>query len=207
MPTDIERVLVWVDRPLAIAAAAKMAGVLRTKGSAAGGKAGLNWLVSTEVSTLESDAITSDIRELLPEELMYHFYSLISMRPNSVDAALPYLTANSKNGALPGAVVSVPGRLSFPGLPEKLPEYSPYSHVDVAIPTAVFHGETTIVAKLSTAEYSVPVFLGESARHHVLFCNNQPVEVTGILRWVPPYSPGGARSCNLAIRCFALWLR
>ena len=61
--------LVWVDQPLAVSVAAKLAGVLQTEAKNHEVKAGINWLVTTQVGTATSDSITSDIRELLPENL------------------------------------------------------------------------------------------------------------------------------------------
>ena len=70
-----------------------------------------------------------------------------------------------------------------------------------------FHGETCFTGILEERGFRIPVYFLESAKNQVCFSVNQPVEVTGIVRWSPPYSPGGAHSLSLAVRVAALWLR
>lgn len=198
--------IVYVDRPLAIAIAAKLIGVLQTQTQGTTKSASLNWLITTNLGSQSSTARGSDVRELMPEDLVYHFYDAISEKHDKIEQIIGRLSTGTENGFIPGTVISIKGKLVFPDL--TLPAaISPFTSPDIDLPTLIFHGEPCIVGQLKSDDYVIPVYFTESAKYQIVFCNNQPVEVTGVLRWVPPYSPNGGRAINLAIRCAALWLR
>jgi hypothetical protein len=199
--------LVYVDRPLAIAIAAKLVGVLQTQTEGSSKTASFNWLVSAGVGAQNTSAKASDVRELLPEDLVHFLYPHISERHSSIEPIIGKFSAGTGDAFVPGTVVSVQGRLSFPDLDGLSEAYSPYKHTDVKIPEVMFHGETCIVGKLESGAFMIPVFFSETSKYQVAFCNNEPVEITGVLRWTPPYSPKGGRALNMAIRCAALWLQ
>jgi hypothetical protein len=199
--------LVYVDRPLAIAIAAKLVGVLQTQTEGSTKTASFNWLVSAGVGAQNMSAKASDVRELLPEDLVHFLYPHITERHSSIESIIGKLSAGAGDAFPPGTVISVQGKLSFPDLGGLSQGYSPYKHADVEIPQVMFHGESCIVGKLESGAFVVPAFFTESSKYQVVFCNDEPVEVTGVLRWTPPYSPKGSRALNLAIRCAALWLQ
>jgi hypothetical protein len=198
--------LVYVDRPLAIAIAAKLVGVLQTQTEGSSKTASFNWLVSAGVGSQDTSATASDVRELLPEDLLYFLYPHIQHRLTSIEPVIGKFSAGTADSFSPGTIVSIHGNLTFPelDLPEK---YSPFKHSDINLPSVMFHGEPCIVGRLESGSFIIPVFFSESSKYQVVFCNDEPVEVTGVLRWTPPYSPKGGRALNLAIRCAALWLQ
>jgi hypothetical protein len=204
----MDNIIVFVDRQLAIAIAAKLVGVVRTQSDTNGIDSGINWLISATYKSEGTVAHESDIRELLPEDLIYLFYPRIQERYDSLEEIIGRLSTGADNSYLPGMVVSIKGRLKFPGIDgATIKASSPFSDVEINLPVKTFHGERCVVAKFVSGDYVIPVYFSETSKDQVVFCNNHPVEVTGILRWVPPYSPGGGRSLNLALRCVVLWLR
>jgi hypothetical protein len=199
--------VVYVDRTLAVAIAAKLVGVLQTQTEGANRSASFNWLVSAAVGSQNTSARASDVRELLPEDLIYFLYPHIKERHASVEPVIGRLSSGAGDAFTPGTPISICGELSFPSL-ENLPTaYKPYEGVEIDLPQVTFHGEKCVVAQLKSGAFVVPVFFEEAAKYQVAFCHEQPVEVTGILRWTPPYSPRGGRALNMAIRSAALWLR
>ena len=210
MPTEAiatNNTLVYVDRPLANAIAAKLIGVLHS--NSVGGKrsVSVNWLVGGEVGAESSQGTSFDIRELLPEDLVYQFFPLVKERHTTLESALPKLTAGTGSGLLPGSPISIQGKLRVPEFTDELLALSSTPPGEIGLPSRPFHGEPCVGAFLVSSDYSIPIYFAESAKYQIPYCHDQPVEVTGVLRWVPPYSPGGAKSLNLAVRCAALWLR
>jgi len=203
----IKNTLVWVDRQLAASVAAKMAGVLQTKGSNFKTRGAVNWLIAAELSSERSSSITADIRELLPEDLIYHFYEYIPDRGIQVSQIASRLSTSSKDGYKPGTVVSIEGNLLFPKVKFGRQKITPFDQPDIEVPEVHFHGDLSIGAELTSDKYTLPVFFPAASKYQILYCNQQPVEISAVLRWVPPYSPGGAASLNLALSPFALWLR
>lgn len=201
--TTSPNILVYVDRPLAIAIASKLVGVLSGESEGRQAKVGFNWLVSTEAVSERASSRQQDIRELLPEDLVYAFYDLISPRGTSLTEAIDLFATPT---SLPGRVLSVEGRLHLANLRLRRPEPTIEPATDVEIPSVVFHGQSCVFGELQTDRHSIPVYFPEQAKFQIGFCDDQPVEITGVLRWVPPYSPQGGRSCNLALQCAALWL-
>jgi hypothetical protein len=198
--------LIFVDRALATAIAAKVVGVLKSHSEGRNKKVGANWLISAGLEATETTSEQYDLREMLPEDLMYYIYPTIPEKHDKISSLLPKMTTGTNNSLAPGDVVSVNGRLLFRGF-SPVEGHSPFQDTDVDLPLISFHGEKCIVAELFDDSYKIPVYLPDSAKYQVVYCNNQPVEITGITRWVPPYSPGGAGSLNLAIRAAAVWLR
>lgn len=206
MINEVKHTLIYVDRALAIAIAAKLVGVLRTRSAGSKTTAGVNWLVSAQVEDSAGTSEQADIREMLPEDLMHYIYPQIGERYDKLDSVLTKLATGTKDSLIPGDVVSISGKLHFPQL-ASIGSYSPFQDIDVDLPSVQFHGEACLVAELKDESYILPVFLSEVAKYQVSFCHDQPVEITGIVRWTPPYSPGGAHALNLALRGAAVWLR
>jgi hypothetical protein len=207
MPPVPPHTLVFVDRPLAVAVAAKLVGVLTTHTNGFTTRTSLNWLISAGMDEQNADTRQVDIREMLPEHLLYYVYPHIdSFFPSINTQLLDKLATGPSGGFIPGDVLSVCGTLRLHNI-DAVPPVSPFDPVELNLPTTVFHGEVCIPVELKDSNYTLPVFIPENAKYQVAFCHNQPVEITGIVRWAPPYSPGGARSLNLAIRIAALWLR
>lgn len=200
--------LIFVDRQLSISIAANLVGVLQTNTVTDSTNASVSWLVRVGFDQGEATTNQLDAREMLPEDLIYYFHDYIENRFTNLEEALPKLSTGASASFIPGNVISINGVLRFNDL--EIPEnYSPFSPVEIPINKVMFHGEECIVAELrgDNGSYRIPVFLPVSSSFQVLFCQNQPVEITGVLRWIPPYSPGGASSLNLAIRAAAVWLR
>ena len=200
-----KNILVFVDHPLAIAMASKLVGVLqsRTEGRQAG--ATFNFLIGGSASSQKGSSVQQDIRELLPEDLMYMLYEHIEVKAGTVADVVDELHAPT--GFLPGKPVSVQGRLEFPELVAAAGTPSPFASADVQLPTHTFHGQKCIVGSLESGGFNVPVFFPESSKFQVAFCDGYAVEVTAILRWVPGYAPSGGRTANLAMQCAGLWIQ
>lgn len=206
MPSRTVNILVYVDQPLAVALAAKLVGILTTHTDGQHSRAGINWLISAGVETTQTGSYQNDVREMLPEDLIYYLFPKISERYESVSTSLDKLATTSSESLVPGDVISICGSLNFPHMNEDI-NFSPLENIELDLPSVSFHGERCIVAQLSDSQYKIPVYFPDISKYQVIFCQNQPVEVTGIVRWVPPYSPSGARALNIAIRVAALWLR
>jgi hypothetical protein len=201
-------VLVYVDKPMAVAIAAKLIGVLRTATHNTKNAVSLNWLVGASTEAGDSNSDQTDLREMLPEVLMYMLYQKIPSRGLSLEETVSKFVLGATGSLIPGDVVSTKGKMEFPGL-EKVPEFSPEmdSRVELPLKARFFHGEACVLAFLTDGAYRLPVYVPETSKYQLAFCHEQPVEVTGVVRWVPPYSPGGARALGLALRCAAVWLR
>lgn len=198
--------LVYVDRELAVAIATKLVGLLLGKEAREGRGISLNWLIQSSISVDETEIITRDLREMLPEDVIYLVYDRITNKFENVPEAIKAFARSGDQRLLPGEVVSVTGQLMFSGL--VLPDaFDPFSPPDIQVKTFNFHGEQCFVGRLSQEAFNLPVYFPETAKQQVMFAHSQPVEVTGIVRWSPPYSPGGASSLNLVMRAAALWLR
>ena len=187
--------------------AVRYIGALTKEGQTTGTGAGFNWLVQASLRSDESREVTTDIRDLLPEDLMHSLFAALpqSASFDSVEAAVERLADASPSRLLPGNPISIAGILRFTGVPAN---FDPFNPPDIEINTFHFHGERCFVGELhSTDAFRLPIYFSAESKNQVLFSNAQPVKVTGIVRWSPPYSPGGSRSLTLAIRAAALWLR
>lgn len=198
--------LIFVDKPLVVAIAAKVVGVLTSHAKGRHARAGANWLISAGVEATETTSEQYDIREMLPEDLIYYIYPDILEKHDKISTILPKMSTGVKDSLVPGDVISISGQLNFSQIPE-LENHSPFQSTEINLPIISFHGENCIVAELKDDGYNLPIYLPELAKYQVVYCHDQPVEITGIVKWVPPYSPGGAGSLNLAIRSAAVWLR
>jgi len=200
------RTLVYVDRQLAIAMAVKLIGLQISEERSTGGGGSFNWLIQAYVSHDASTGITTDIRELLPEEVMYELYDAISdeYKFEKVSDCVTAMAESGDKRLLPGRPISVQGKLMLPDM--KLSRYDPFNPPDIEVKTFNFHGEKCFTGKLHGDDFILPIYFDEGAEAQVAFCHQQPVEVTGIVRWSPSYSPQGSRALNLVIRTAALWL-
>lgn len=199
-------VLIYVDRAFSISIAANLVGITKTISKSATTRIAVNWLISAGADDGSITADQIDIREMLPEDLVYYFQDKIKNRFESLKDLIPQLSTGVSSSLIPGNVVSVCGKLFFKDL-AMASNFSPFEPFDVDLKSSIFHGEECIVAELKTEDYRIPIYLPVSSKYQVAFCHNQPVEIMGIVRWTPPYSPGGSSSINLAIRCAVIWLK
>lgn len=200
--------LVYVDRNLAVAMAVKLVGLQHHSSKTEGAGGSFNWLIQAYVSRDDSLGITTDIRELLPEEVIYEIYEAIDdeYKFNRVATCVEKMAESGEKRLLPGRPISVQGVLRFPNL-AKVTDYNPFDPPDIQVKTFKFHGEQCFIGEIHGEGFRMPIYFDEAAKAQVAFCDENPVEITGIVRWSPPYSPKGARSLNLVIRAAALWLR
>jgi len=200
--------LVYVDRQLAVAIAVKLVGIQLHRGQSHRVGGAFNWIIQAYVSRDENVSFTTDIRELLPEEVMYEVYEAIDKeyKFENVGKCIEKMAEIGENQLLPGRPISVQGLLKFPDL-QKFSPYNPFDPPNIDVKTFQFHGEKCFVGEMHGESFRLPVYFDEASKAQVAFCNENPAEVTGIVRWSPPYSPKGARSLSLAIRVAALWLR
>ena len=190
--------VIYVDQDLMTAIAAKRVGLLREDAKGTTGGMSLNWLIQSSVSTDTRQSISRDVRELLPEDVVYMVYDHIEHRFESVRDCINGLADTGPDQLLPGSVISVQGVLSFPDT--AIPAYDPFSPPTIDVRTFSVHGQRCFVGRLSSDGFSLPLYFIESAKDQICFCNNEPVEVIGVARWSPPYRPGGSKSltkCSL----------
>lgn len=200
--------LVYVDRQIAVAMAVKLVGLEQHKQNINTGSGGFNWLIQANISHGERTGIITDIRELLPEEVMYEIYEALDTeyKYSSVEDCVRGMEKRGEGQLLPGRPISVSGLLRFPGL-QNIESYDPFNPPDIEVRTFNFHGEPCFAGEIHGNDFKLPVYFHESAKEQVTFANDNPIEITGIVRWSPPYSPRGASSLNLVIRVAAVWLR
>lgn len=199
--------LVYADRKLVVAMAVPLVGLQSQKTVQRGGSSSWNWLIQAEVSRGTSASVLQDIRELLPEELAHGLHHAIpeDRKGLSTYDAVRILEATGDDAVLPGSPLSVKGVLRIPGL-EHLEESNPFKPPPIELETFMFHGEPCFAGSIQQDAYRLPAYFSDEARAQVAYCHNNPVELTGILRWCPPYSPGGAASLQLALRVAIVWL-
>lgn len=200
--------LVYVDREMAVAMAVKLVGLEIHKQKTNTGTGGFNWLIQAYVAHGETTGIVTDIRELLPEEVMYEIYDAINAeyKYSNVESCVRGLEQRGDRQLLPGRPISVSGLLHFPEI-KKITSYDPYNPPDIEMRTFNFHGERCFAGEIHGEGFKLPIYFHESAKEQVTFADDNPIEITGIVRWSPPYSPRGASSLNLVIRAAAVWLR
>lgn len=191
--------LIYVDSSPLLAIATKLVGSTITQARGESGQVGLKLFASAALSSQESRQVQRDLALFLPEDLMYEVFPLITDRFENLDAAKTRLTTGPDHGFRPGAVVSVGGVLRR-SRDRKEGDHGELEEVE-------FHGESALAAGLQSDELRLPVYCPRPARQQLEAQLGEPVELTGILRWVPPYSPGGSSSWNLALRVVAVWLR
>jgi hypothetical protein len=198
---------VYTDRDLTIAMAVPLIGVQSERLVEHDQTAGFNWLVQARIGRGESSSVMQDIRELLPEELAHAVFDAIpdERKELSVKDAVAMLSATGEARVLPGRPMSITGLLHINELVE-LSKFDPFDPPPIDLKTFNFHGETCFAAELQGDNYRLPVYFGDASRAQVAYCHTNPVELTGVLRWCPPYSPRGAASLQLALRVAAVWL-
>jgi hypothetical protein len=172
-----------------------------------GASASFNWLIQSQISRNRSESILADIREILPEELAHGLLNAIpeNRKHLTMKAAIAALVETGAERVLPGNPMSVEGVLKIPGL-QSLKAFDPFKPPSIELDTFTFHSESCFVGELHGDGYKLPVYFDEASRAQVAYCHENPVELTGILRWCPPYSPRGASYLQLALRVAAVWL-
>jgi hypothetical protein len=188
--------------------AVKLVGLQVNNGNETEVGTAFNWLIQAHVNQKDSSGISVDMRELLPEEVMYEVYKAIDEKHKfqKILKCIDKMAENGENRLLPGHPISVQGILKFPEMKE-YQGYNPFNPPDLHVNTFLFHGEKCFVGELYSDGFRLPVYFDEAAKEQILFCHDEPIEITGIVRWAPPYSPKGSKSLNLVIRAASLWLQ
>ncbi len=186
--------LAYIDSVPLLAIAAKLVGNSVSTASSDGGSIGFQWGATFEARVQESREIQRDLALFLPEDLMYEVYGAIPQRHSGLQQVKAKLTTGTEGGFRPGSVVSIEGRLERP-------------EGAAAWQAERFHGEDALAAQLASDDLRLQVRIPHAAREQADALVGEPVELTGILRWTPGYSPGGSATWNLALRAVAIWLR
>jgi hypothetical protein len=199
--------LVYADRDLLVAMAVPLIGVQTEREVETRGRGGFNWLVQADLARAVSKSVLEDIRELLPEDLAYSVRDAIpdGRRSLEVKQAIDLLRESGESRVIPGTPASLTGSLSMPAL-LGLEDFDPFKPKPIEIDRFEFHGDSCFVGELQGDGFRLPVYFIDSSLSHVAYCNDNPVELTGVFRWCPPYSPRGATSLSLALRVAAVWL-
>ncbi|WP_424970630.1 hypothetical protein [Dinoroseobacter sp. S76] len=200
--------LVYVDGETIRSIAVKYVGmeIGRTSGREISGS--WNFLIQGEVSGAETNSVMRDIRAMLPEDIV------LAVVPNlpsevvfsSVGEAVEAFAQSGENRLVSGAAVRLRGRIVVPNHDETL-EFDPFAPPKLELPVVTFHDEQCFVVRVEGDDYRLPVYVPEAAKSQLVFCHDNPVDLLGIVKWSPGYSPRGGRSLNLAVRAVALWLR
>lgn len=169
--------------------------------------ASFNWIIQGQVSRGNTASVLQDIREMLPEELVHALYDAMPAARRAVTPkdAVSLMERTGDDRLLPGNPLSIEGELQIAGL-SNLDGYDPFKPQPIELDTFNFHSEPCFAGQLRGSGYRLPVYFDEKAKAQVAYCHESPVELTGIVRWCPPYSPKGASSLQLALRVAAVWL-
>ncbi|HFD31348.1 MAG TPA: hypothetical protein ENJ28_01350 [Gammaproteobacteria bacterium] len=210
MKTD----LIYVDKELTTAIAANLIGteVQKTKGTTRGIKLGgaiLGLMILEENdSNEESFTIVKNMKEYLPEDVIRAIYPTIPAERmfNNVHSAVKYLATKGNGNLMPGDTISIEGILTFPYMEDK-EEFDPFMPEDIQPKTFQFHTDTCFAGILNGEGYQLPVYFPESSINQVHCGHDNPVEIVGIVRWSPSYTPKGGNALNLALRVAAVWFQ
>jgi hypothetical protein len=200
--------LVYVDRELAVAMAVQLIGLESQQSRKRGVGGAFNWIVQLNVADETASSVTVDVRELLPEDVMHRTYEALdpSVKFADVGQCVTCLVETGEKAIPPGHPISVAGTLTFPTI--DLPAvFDPFDPPDIELRTFLVHGEKCFAGQLEGNGFRLPIYFPEVARMQVPFFHDEPVEITGVVRWSPPYSPKGSRASNRLIRAAAVWLR
>jgi hypothetical protein len=196
---------VYVDRNLITAIGAQLVGLRIDQSTTTTTGLALNWLIQSNLAVDETTGIGRDVREFLPEHILYMIYPELKCKFDSIESCIDVLSKGGEDRLLPGEPLAVKGILNFPDL--KVETFDPFSPPDIEVRTFLIHGEECFVGRLEGNGFRLPLYFLKDAKQQVLFCNNMPVEVVGIIRWSPAYSTGGAKSLNSIIRIASVLLR
>jgi hypothetical protein len=196
---------VYIDKNLITAVGAQLVGLRIDQSSSISKGLSLNWLIQSNLAVDETTGVGRDIREFLPEHILYMIYPELKCKFESVEGCIEALSKTGEDRILPGEPLAVKGILHFPDL--KIETFDPFNPPDIEVPTFLVHGEECFVGRLEGNGFRIPLYFLKEARQQVLFCNSMPVEVVGIIRWSPAYSTGGAKSLNSIVRIASLLLR
>ena len=196
---------VYIDKSLMTAIGAQIVGIKIDETSTTSSGLSLNWLIQSNLAVGETTGVGRDIRELLPEHLLYMIYPEVKCKFDSVESCIDSLAKSGEDRLLPGEPLAVKGIIQFSGI--NTTTFDPFNPPDIEVQTFLVHGEVCFAGRLKGNGFRLPLYFPQEARQQVLFCGNMPVEVVGIIRWSPAYSTGGAKSLNSIIRVAALLLR
>lgn len=198
------RTLVYADRELAIAIAARLVGLQLQEKTVSGA---FNWLLQAKITHEQGWSVVRDIRELLPEDIIYEIDEYLSpeVKFESVEECVRQLESGHEL-LMPGRPLSIRGFLSFPDL-APLERADPANPPDIEMKIRRFHAEECFIGELGQGGYRMPVYFSKDSQAEVCFCHRWEVEITGIVRWAPAFQTGRANALNRAIRAAALWLQ
>jgi len=196
---------IYIDKSLITAIGTQLVGLKIDQSRSTTTGLSLNWLIQSSLAVDETTGVGRDIRELLPEHILYIIYPEVKSKFENVEICIDALLRSGENRLLPGEPLAVKGILQFPNI--KVSNFDPFTPPDIDVPTFLVHGEVCFAGRLEGDGFRLPVYFLKDAKQQVLFCNNVPVEIVGITRWSPAYSTGGAKSLNSIIRVASLLLR
>lgn len=200
--------LVYVDKDRIIGVAVPFIGseFHITKQTEASG--GFSWLLQGEVSKTRQEGIYTRIQDLLPQTIVN---KLIEQFPKEltftdVDECTKKLKEWENEDNI-GKSIIVKGIFSVTGITTPA-LYDPFNPQDFSsIKTVSYNGEECIIGQLSGDGVRLPVYMSKNSLNQgVAYCNNQYVEILGVLGFSPWYDVGKNRTINTVLSGIALWV-
>ena len=182
-------VLIKVDKEMAIAVAASLLGAQVTVSESESATASFSWLLGASVSNTDTSGRVSDIRTLLPEHLAYEISKEVREIHETVGNLISVLPTKK-----PGDTILVRGQLDT------------HNKLVRGTEVSMLQDEECGVFSLNDASFSLPLYFPLPWKADLNHLMGQPVLISAVVRWTPPYSPKGSASLNLALRPFAIWL-
>src|SRR5450759_1978707 len=119
---------VYVDKNLVTAIAAQLVGLRLDKSSTTSKGFSLNWLIQSNMAIDETTGVGRDIREYLPEHVLYMIYPELQFKFENVESCIEVLSKGGEDRLLPGMSLAVKGILQFPDV--KISNFDPFSPPD-----------------------------------------------------------------------------
>lgn len=204
----MSRTLIYVNKEKVIGVAVPFIGseVNIIKQTSASG--GFSWLLQGEVSRVKQEGITTQIHDLLPETIVN---KLIECFPKelvfeNVDDCTRVLKEWERQDNI-GKPIFLSGILRIPNLCIS-GQYDPLSPPDLSsVKSILYNGEESIICEIVGDGVRLPLYLSRNALAMVGYCNNQIVDVLGVLGFSPWYDAGKNRTINLILSGIAIWVK
>lgn len=169
---------------------------------------GFSWLLQGEVSRAKQEGMTTQIHDLLPETIVNKLLACFpkELMFESVDSCTKALKEWEKQDNI-GKPIFVSGILRIPNL-NISSQYDPLNPPDLSsIKSILYNGEESVICEIVGDGVHLPLYLNKDALTMVGYCNNQVVDVIGVLRFSPWYDAGKNRTINLILNGIVIWVK
>lgn len=129
-----------------IAIGTQLVGLRRDQSSTTTRGLSLNWLIQSNLALEETDGIGRDIREFLPEHLLYMIYPELKCKFENAENCIEALSKGGEQRLLPGEPLAVKGILQFPDV--TISNFDPFSPPDIDVSTFWIQAKSVLLAVL-----------------------------------------------------------